>query len=96
MALTKCSTKRVVYLTTTDFLILAIMCSSSPHCQAEEIDLDDRRHKPELTCYSYNGAHCVDHDCHQVCDKNGFKGGKGAFCNKRGGAWECCCQHQAV
>uniref|UniRef100_K3ZKI1 Knottin scorpion toxin-like domain-containing protein n=1 Tax=Setaria italica TaxID=4555 RepID=K3ZKI1_SETIT len=96
MALAKCSTKRVVYLAAAIFLILAIMSHTSSCCQAGEVDLDDRRHKPEMTCYPYSGAHCVDHDCGQVCVNKGFKDGNGAFCSKHGFAYQCCCPHQAV
>nr|CAB3489997.1 unnamed protein product [Digitaria exilis] len=97
MAHPKSSTKGVLYRAVSICIILAIMSSISRCCQAEEVDPDDRRRKPGVTCYPYGGQHCMDNECQQLCDDTGIHG-TGAFCSGHAGAWdwECCCPQLAV
>ncbi|CAL4987585.1 unnamed protein product [Urochloa decumbens] len=89
MALLKRGNTRIIYLTTVVVLVLAIVSSTLPPCQASNII---RGHgSPMLssfTCYPYKP--CDDAGCAKLCEQKGKK--KDGFKNRSMDPNWCCCE----
>ncbi|CAL5028126.1 unnamed protein product [Urochloa decumbens] len=98
MALNSHGTKIIVCLATS-FVVLAMMSSTFPSCQAA--GKWPRRPPPQPRpaappppfCFQFDAQYCTNYHCGKACQEHSFPRKNGGYCDKNVEPWQCCCPY---